>query len=65
MTETIDQHRPTAAQWQEPEHLRWSFQHMDELFPSATIGAAGPAAELPGIRGTSGPLRCRCPAASA
>ncbi|MFJ6415189.1 serine hydrolase domain-containing protein [Paeniglutamicibacter sp. NPDC091659] len=46
MTETTEQHRPTAAQWQEPEHLRWSFQHMDELFPSATIGAAGPAAEL-------------------
>lgn len=48
MTETAEQHRPTAAQWQEPEHLRWSFQHMDELFPSATIGAAGPAAELAG-----------------
>lgn len=46
MTEATDQHRPTAAQWQEPEQLRWSFQHMDRLFPSATIAAAGPAAEL-------------------
>lgn len=46
MTDSADLHRPSAANWQEPEHLRWSFQHMDELFPSAIITAAGPAAEL-------------------
>ncbi|WP_102158265.1 serine hydrolase domain-containing protein [Zhihengliuella halotolerans] len=27
----------SIADWQEPENLRWSFQHMDALFPTATI----------------------------
>ncbi|MDP5225696.1 MULTISPECIES: serine hydrolase [Arthrobacter] len=34
------------SSWQEPENLRWSFQHMDSLFPVRAIGARGPAAEL-------------------
>lgn len=33
-----------AGNWQEAENLRWSFQHMDELFPSAVIRAGGAAA---------------------
>ena len=32
--------------WQEPDHLRWAFQHMDEVMPSQVI-AAGPGAPHP------------------
>jgi hypothetical protein len=33
-----------AGNWQEPAHLGWSFQHMADLFPVATIAAGS---ELP------------------
>lgn len=33
-----------AGSWQEPDHLRWSFQHMADLFPVATIARG---AEIP------------------
>jgi CubicO group peptidase (beta-lactamase class C family) len=36
----------SARNWQEPEHLRWSFQHMADLFPVATI-ARGAEVPLP------------------
>ena len=35
----LEQSRVTAGNWQEPESLRWSFLHMDELFPTASIEA--------------------------
>ena len=37
-------HGVTTGNWQEPAHLRWSFQHMADLFPVATIARG---AELP------------------
>jgi CubicO group peptidase (beta-lactamase class C family) len=30
----------TLANWQEPRHLKWSFQHMRELIPTARIARA-------------------------
>ncbi|TNM50791.1 serine hydrolase [Nocardioides albidus] len=33
--------------WQDPEHVAWSFQHIPDLFPVATIGrGTGPVAPL-------------------
>jgi CubicO group peptidase (beta-lactamase class C family) len=38
----------TPENWQTPPHLPWSFQHISELFPTATISrGAGPVVELP------------------
>lgn len=37
--------RITPLNWQSPENLRWSFLHMDELFPSAAI-KAGPTGDV-------------------
>lgn len=40
--------RPTASDWREPHHLQWSFQHLDELLPTAAIRRGdGPVAALP------------------
>lgn len=40
--------RPTVSDWREPGHLQWSFQHLDELLPSAAIRRGdGPVADLP------------------
>lgn len=30
----------TVANWQEPEHLRWAFQHVSEVIPTRTIAAS-------------------------
>jgi CubicO group peptidase (beta-lactamase class C family) len=39
----------TLDNWQGPPWNRWSFQHLDEIIPSARIGRGdGPVAELPG-----------------
>lgn len=34
--------------WQEPDHVRWSFQHVDQVLPTTPISrGSGPVAELP------------------
>lgn len=41
------QHGVTLDNWQVAPQLQWSFQHIDELFPTARIGRGdGPVAEL-------------------
>lgn len=46
MTGTVPQRQSiTSGNWQKPENLRWSFQHMDSLFPGAVIAASPQAAE--------------------
>ncbi len=38
----------TVENWQSPERIRWSFQHMDDIFPTAAISRGdGPTAHLP------------------
>jgi CubicO group peptidase (beta-lactamase class C family) len=38
----------TTDNWQTPPHLGWAFQHIADLFPTATISrGTGPVAELP------------------
>lgn len=42
-TEPADVRIPvTVADWQEPANLRWSFQHMDTLFPTRSIQPGAP-----------------------
>lgn len=46
----LDYHSPGVDMhnWQLPQNLRWSFQHMSEFLPTAAISRGqGPAAELP------------------
>ena len=40
---SLEQSKVTAENWQEPGNLPWSFLHMDELFPTATIRAGDSA----------------------
>ena len=40
---SLGQSKVTAENWQEPGNLPWSFLHMDELFPTATIRAGDSA----------------------
>lgn len=37
----------TLANWQDPPHVRWSFQHVRELVPTARIAASGRPRRLP------------------
>jgi CubicO group peptidase (beta-lactamase class C family) len=38
----------TVENWQSPERIGWSFQHMDDIFPTAVISRGeGPIAALP------------------
>ncbi len=47
MHENDSTHAPAdLTNWQEPDQLRWAFQHMDEVMPSQVI-AAGPGAPRP------------------
>src|SRR5579875_2379207 len=39
--------RPTVADWLEPDHRGWSFQHVREIVPSARICAARVPRPLP------------------
>ncbi|ART68685.1 hypothetical protein BTO20_08910 [Mycobacterium dioxanotrophicus] len=37
----------TIANWQEPQYLRWAFQHLRELLPTHRIPAGGHCSSLP------------------
>jgi CubicO group peptidase (beta-lactamase class C family) len=39
-------HQVTIANWQEPEYLRWAFQHLRELLPTHRISAAAHSSPL-------------------
>jgi CubicO group peptidase (beta-lactamase class C family) len=39
--------RPTLADWQQPEHLAWSFRHVRELIPTARVARGGTPSPLP------------------
>jgi CubicO group peptidase (beta-lactamase class C family) len=43
-----DRDQVTLANWQTPPHLRWAFQHLDQVLPTARISrGSGSVAELP------------------
>lgn len=43
MSDGIRDSAVTVADWQDPANLRWSFQHMDTLFPARSIEPGTPA----------------------
>jgi CubicO group peptidase (beta-lactamase class C family) len=52
----------TAGNWQTADHVRWSFQHIADLFPTALISrGAGPVAPLPELHRQLDDLRVLSP----